>query len=234
MLYSTSIMAADVLDVLDSLGWTSPRSLHVLGISMGGMVAQELGLLIPDRIASLSLISTAARMVNTGGFFKNLRELINLFIPKPIDSQLVELKGRLFNPVWLMQPDDDVNFPCGGKFPTNGDRFTAQEITKRSNPAENRMKGIVLQAIATRRHYKSESQLKELGDRVGRERITVMHGTLDQMITFRHGEVLAKELEVELTTWQQAGHVLTMEKRRDFNMMVEQIVKKTERLSKSS
>lgn len=33
-------MAEDVLILLDYVGWTEPRGLHVVGISMGGMIAQ--------------------------------------------------------------------------------------------------------------------------------------------------------------------------------------------------
>lgn len=40
--YSTSEMARDVLEVLGWVGWTGERELHVVGISMGGMIAQEL------------------------------------------------------------------------------------------------------------------------------------------------------------------------------------------------
>lgn len=40
--YSTSEMAKDIVDLVDHLGWTSQRELHVVGISMGGMIAQEL------------------------------------------------------------------------------------------------------------------------------------------------------------------------------------------------
>lgn len=42
MRYSTSEMARDILEVLDHIGWTGKRELHVVGISMGGMIAQEL------------------------------------------------------------------------------------------------------------------------------------------------------------------------------------------------
>ena len=40
--YSTSEMAKDLVELLDFLGWTEQRQLHVIGISMGGMIAQEL------------------------------------------------------------------------------------------------------------------------------------------------------------------------------------------------
>lgn len=39
--YSTSEMAKDLLEILDHLGWTKERELHISGVSMGGMIAQE-------------------------------------------------------------------------------------------------------------------------------------------------------------------------------------------------
>ena len=39
--YSTSGMAKDTLEIVDHLGWTGKRQLHVIGVSMGGMIAQE-------------------------------------------------------------------------------------------------------------------------------------------------------------------------------------------------
>jgi pimeloyl-ACP methyl ester carboxylesterase len=40
--YTTSEMAKDVVEVLDHVGWTGDRSVHAVGISMGGMISQEL------------------------------------------------------------------------------------------------------------------------------------------------------------------------------------------------
>jgi pimeloyl-ACP methyl ester carboxylesterase len=65
MRYSTSEMANDLIEVLDHIGWTARRELHVIGISMGGMIAQELAIRIPKRICSLNLISTGPRIRNT-------------------------------------------------------------------------------------------------------------------------------------------------------------------------
>ncbi|KAF6253987.1 hypothetical protein COO60DRAFT_1703552 [Scenedesmus sp. NREL 46B-D3] len=55
--YSTDIMAQDVVAVMDQLRWDQA---HVLGFSMGGMVAQRLAVVAPSRLASLTLLSTSA------------------------------------------------------------------------------------------------------------------------------------------------------------------------------
>lgn len=53
--YSVATMAADALAVLDAAG---EASAHVVGASMGGLIAQELALAAPDRVRSLALACT--------------------------------------------------------------------------------------------------------------------------------------------------------------------------------
>jgi pimeloyl-ACP methyl ester carboxylesterase len=53
--YTVETMAEDCLAVLDAAGVAKA---HVVGISMGGLMAQELGLQHPHRVQSLTLMST--------------------------------------------------------------------------------------------------------------------------------------------------------------------------------
>src|SRR5437867_9198537 len=56
--YTTRMMADDALGLLEALGVDSA---HVIGVSMGGMIAQELTLARPERVRSLHLACTFAR-----------------------------------------------------------------------------------------------------------------------------------------------------------------------------
>ncbi|MFC7277723.1 alpha/beta fold hydrolase [Paractinoplanes rhizophilus] len=53
--YALADMAADALAVLDAAGWASA---HVVGVSLGGMIAQTLAVRHPDRVRSLTSLSS--------------------------------------------------------------------------------------------------------------------------------------------------------------------------------
>jgi pimeloyl-ACP methyl ester carboxylesterase len=55
--YSLIDMAGDAIAVLDALGVDRA---HVLGLSLGGFIAQEIAISHPERVASLTLMSTSA------------------------------------------------------------------------------------------------------------------------------------------------------------------------------
>ena len=71
--YGMSECAFDALAVLDRVGWDTTR---VLGISFGGMVAQELAVTAPQRIERLALLCTSPG--GAGGPSYPLHELESL------------------------------------------------------------------------------------------------------------------------------------------------------------
>ncbi|KAF2746668.1 alpha/beta-hydrolase [Sporormia fimetaria CBS 119925] len=225
MRYSTSEMAKDVIEVLDHVGWTSKRDLHIIGVSLGGMIAQELS-----------------------GFLQNVRNRANLFIPKPLAAQIESVKHNLYTSEHLSAPDslEYVVKP----FPTNGDRFAANELWKRKHPELFSKATFLCQAIAAQWHSKSPKDLLALAEKVGKRRIMTVHGTKDRMITFPHGVVLWRGLErgegrtgkeylgmeVEEDVWEEGevekwfikgqAHVIPIEMRKEFNERLEALVEK--------
>ncbi|KAI1371878.1 alpha/beta-hydrolase [Hypoxylon crocopeplum] len=233
MRYSTSQMARDTIEVADHLGWTSPRQLHVCGLSMGGMIAQELAYLVPDRISSLSLICTAAQIENTTSFTENMINRITMLLPKSLDRSVQYAAGSIFPPSYLAEPDSAIvpdesvpkcKIPTGGyrKFKSNYERFAAQEITKQRDKDGFTKKGFLLQLVAAGWHHKSPDQLKELGDKVGRERILVLHGTDDNMISTTHGKKLIEYLQPgNGLIVEGLGHAPINERTQWFNEVLE-------------
>jgi hypothetical protein len=212
--------------------------------------------LVPDRICTLSLVSTSAGLFRTSGFIENLWNRANLFIPKSLEKQIEGVKHNMYTDAWLNAPDslEHVVEP----FPTNGDRFAANELWKRSHPDYFTKPTFICQAIAAGWHYKSPAQLKEIADKVGKRRIMVVHGTKDRMITFPHGVVLWRGLEkgegktgreyvgmeVEEDVWEEGevqkrfikdqGHVIPIEMRQEFKSWLEELIERGIKLNESA
>ncbi|EAW14883.1 alpha/beta fold hydrolase [Aspergillus clavatus NRRL 1] len=228
--YSTSEMARDAVDLVSAVGWIDlnaapTRSIHVIGASMGGMIAQEVAMLIPDRLASLSLCCTAPRLVRTTPFFENLQRRASMFIPRPVDVEIDRIAQSLFASEFLMEPDTE-NEDARLNFPTKRDRFAAAHLGKKADTESFTPKGFMLQVTACYFHHKSAEQLRALGDAVGRERIAVLHGTEDRMLTFRHGEILRDEIGegIRWKVFDGAGHMLGWEREQEVNELMQEIV----------
>lgn len=80
-IYSLDDMADDAVAVMDALGWSSA---HVLGMSQGGMIAQTLAVTHPDRVRTLTSLSSApgARVGQPG--LRELAKIVKVANPKRV------------------------------------------------------------------------------------------------------------------------------------------------------
>ncbi|KAH7120303.1 Alpha/Beta hydrolase protein [Dactylonectria estremocensis] len=231
-LYKTTEMAQDVVDLLQILKWidlAEPiKNLHVVGISLGGMIAQELALLIPGHISSLSVVSSSPRLARTAPSLDSWKKHITMLVPVGIDGELQRLSERLFSEEWLKKPDTENADPAQN-FPLNQDRFAADELLSRQNTQVS-FKGFMLQAIGAAMHYKSESQLAEIATSIGHSRIMVVHGEIDQFIPFHHFEFFKSGfgLEgIEYLVFPGCGHLPLWENEAEFNSALERLIHTT-------
>ncbi|KAI0933150.1 hypothetical protein AcV7_004707 [Taiwanofungus camphoratus] len=101
--YTTSGMAEDVVALLDYIGWTAERDLHIVGISLGGMIALELADKIPNRIVSLSLAVTRANRTPKSSLpsLKGIFSLARLLIITDPDTKIPIILDMVFPQSWL-------------------------------------------------------------------------------------------------------------------------------------
>ncbi|KAK4066429.1 hypothetical protein Trihar35433_6856 [Trichoderma harzianum] len=240
--YTTSGMAADIVEVLDHVGWTAERDFHLVGLSLGGMIAQEVAYAIPTRLRSLTLMGTTAQFESgpAKSWSDAMWQRLSFVVPKSEDQSIFDTGRKLFPEEWLAAPDDAASLPspkttsrCGpapgtpdGEYRTfdnNFQRFQAQELFKKRHASWFTQQGFLCQLIAAAGHRKTPQQLKTMADRVGRERILVMHGTVDNMITVPNGEKLIKHIEPGMGLIVEGmGHAPIMDRAEWLNALLEE------------
>jgi 3-oxoadipate enol-lactonase len=92
--YTMTDYAADAEGLLETLGW---NSCSVMGVSFGGMVAQEMALCFPNRVGRLVLACTSSG--GAGGASYPLHELADLPLEEYV-SRLVILSDNRRTPAW--------------------------------------------------------------------------------------------------------------------------------------
>jgi 3-oxoadipate enol-lactonase len=130
--FTTADLAADTAAVLDAVGW---ESAHVLGISMGGMIAQELALAEPARVRTLTLGCTYC-----GGPGSALMDPAD-FGPL-VEAMASGNRDRVFRAMW------DLNLSPGFRAAeTEESRFADFTAMAEALPARQRTVELQLQAI---------------------------------------------------------------------------------------
>jgi pimeloyl-ACP methyl ester carboxylesterase len=180
-------LADDAAGLLDALGW---ESAHVMGISMGGMVAQELALRHPERVRTLTLGCTYA-----GGEGQSLT-----------DPEVIQHLGQLF-----LTGRTEEGLRAGFEYNVSRDFATEArnfELVRRiaaELPASLDIMMLQVQAIAG---HDTSGRLGEITAPT-----LVIHGTEDQMLPATNARAIAERIPgARLEIFEGVGHAFWWER----------------------
>lgn len=184
--FSIAEMAADTAGLLDAL---ELETAHVMGISMGGMIAQELALAQPQRLRSLTLGCTYC-----GGEGSQLMD--------PADFQGMVAAMASGDRDRIMRAMYELNLSPG--FRSEESRYSEFAEMGAKLPAPRGVVGFQLQAIVT--HDTSE-RLPGLTVPT-----LVLHGTVDRVLGVANGRQIASLVpDSRLEIFDEVGHMFWWE-----------------------
>lgn len=167
--YRVDDMARDLLGLLDAL---ELERAHVCGISMGGMISQAAALLAPERVLSLTSMSSTPG----GRYLPKPRALMALLGKSESNVEAAVERGmRLFDAL------------RGPRFPF--DREGCEEIARRAFLRAHRPQGFARQFVAVCGSPSRGPSLRSL-----RVPTLVMHGTADPLIPVAAGRATAEAI----------------------------------------
>lgn len=184
--FTIAELADDAAALLDKLGW---EDAHVLGISMGGMVAQELALRHASRIRTLTLGCTYCG--GPGSLLSPPETMQKLGAGMTSgDRELAIRTGYECNVSAAFQQD-----------PAHYEAFRAMAL---STPAKIATIMLQMQAISG---HDTQSRLGEITAPT-----LVLHGTEDLMLPSPNGELIASKIGGStLELWDGVGHMFWWE-----------------------
>ncbi|MBI4362838.1 MAG: alpha/beta fold hydrolase [Euryarchaeota archaeon] len=202
--YSTRVMAQDVIGLLDFL--QVPRA-HVVGDSMGGMIAQEVALGWPQRVAKLVLACTysrpdpLAKTLLEQGMKTMIGEVRDLKTvdPKKFNVQAI---AQFMLPLVLSKEFYEKNKALLIPF--------MEELLKKAS-----VEGFLGQVVATQEHDTFE-RLPQITVPT-----LVMTGTHDALVHPKNSEVLSSRIPgARLVRIEGGSHGFNFEKAAEFNRAI--------------
>jgi pimeloyl-ACP methyl ester carboxylesterase len=166
--FTIRTMADDTVNLLDALKIDRP---HVLGISMGGMIAQELAINYPQRVNGLALGCTTTGPAH--GVTAST-ETMTLMAPQPGMTP-----AEMYRKAWPAL--------CSPKFIESGVNFLEQMLNEGlSRPTPLQTIGQQMGAIMQHNTYDRLPQIKAP--------TLVIHGDVDLLVPSENANVLAKQI----------------------------------------
>ncbi|KAI0637129.1 alpha/beta-hydrolase [Trametes polyzona] len=219
--YSTGGMAQDVVTLLDFVGWKEPRQIHVVGISLGGMIAQELASKIPERIVSLTLVVT-----KPGG--RKYLELPPLAGLKGIAKTMVITKPEKKIPIVLEMifPKDwlDRKSETDPQGRTNREVETEAYHKRIEVTRPQTFFGAISQMAAALGHHVPPDRLRKISSSI--PKVAIVTGDSDNLVDPSNSQLLKKHMpEAELIVREGAGHGINLQYKAWFNELLERVFK---------
>ncbi len=189
-------MASDAVRVLDALG---VEAAHVHGVSMGGMIAQELALRFPDRVRSLVLQGTTpGGPRSTGPAAETLLSLAAQRVPLPRERKVKILTRQLFSDEYAAAQPDEVL--------AHLQRLGADRASVRG----------ALQHFTASTVHDTVSRLGSL-----QAPTLVLHGSLDRMVSVANARLLAQRIpHARLAVVDGAGHLPLLEQPQSVRALI--------------
>ena len=195
--YTIKLFADDTTDLMDALGISEA---HILGHSLGGMIAQELVLNHPEKVAKLVLCSTCS------GGLKDVQssEEVSKMLTADTTKMSQEEKWRMLLP--LVFTDDFI------KQNLNFIMQYGQRRLKRPISEEAYMHQ--LDAIRTFNTYERLHQIKVP--------TLILHGKKDVLIPSENGAILAETIpNAKLIYFEKSAHILAEEMNEVINSVID-------------
>ncbi|KDN41887.1 alpha/beta-hydrolase, partial [Tilletiaria anomala UBC 951] len=241
--YTTSQMALDILSLLaeTDIAPADARAFHIVGVSMGGMIALELAKRYAPLLKSLTLISTtsgraygAADRFATGlpplrGVSAIARVMGGRLLG--IDSDAFRIKKfttLLFPAQWLDEPCERL--PHAARVPSNRQWFAETFQWRYRYTHRQALPGALAQIAATLTHRVSNAELRHNID-AHVPRTLVLTGDDDNLVNpdnSRH--LLANMPRARLVRLTGGGHALNMQFPARVNRLIEENVNEGEDL----
>ncbi|TGG94851.1 alpha/beta hydrolase [Natronospirillum operosum] len=170
---------------------------HLVGMSLGGMVAQEIAIHHPERVSSLTLMSTSGYAADP-----HLPSLSWRYLLTSIVQSLPSMKYR------LMGGEKNLIKERIAKMIAAGIEVDVQETAEVVAYDLRERKGINLKAILQHRAASDVSGSRYESLRMLEVPTLVIHGTDDNMFPVDHGERLAELIPGAEALWLDGvGHV---------------------------
>jgi pimeloyl-ACP methyl ester carboxylesterase len=206
--YTLSDMAADTVGLMDALGYDS---VHLVGASMGGMIAQTIAIEFPHRVRSLTSMMSTTGHHSVGQ--ADYAVLAGLGSP-PYDDRQAYID-------WQIKSRKAIGSP---KYPL--DEKYAAEIAGMAWDRDHDSLSMMRQAAAV---IKSGDRTEKLHSM--RIPTLVIHGENDKMIDISGGRATAAAItDAELVTFEGMGHDLPKPLWSEFATRIANLIHRAEAL----